>query len=302
MKNILVTGANGFIGSALCRRLVSEGAVIHGVSRKKQSKDLNIEWWRGDLTKYNFVESLFRSIKPDVVFHLASYVTGARDLNIVLPSYHAIATTTVNILHAATLFTSGNVIIAGSMEEPTVDEDGRLTPSSPYAAAKATCALYAKMYYALYRSPIFNPNIYMVYGPDQKDENKLIPYVINCLLKGEKPKLTSGIRGVDWIYIDDVVEGLIRIAYLNRYFGEKIDLGSGMLVPIKDIVTNIASIMECENLIEFGRLEDRKLETMNSADVKNTNRILGWKPTVDVKEGLLKTIEWYKKKSNDAVV
>jgi UDP-glucose 4-epimerase len=134
-KKILLTGASGFIGSALSRRLVSEHSIVHGVSRNQQSANGGIKWWVGDLTDYEFVEMLFRSVQPDIVFHLASYVSGSRDINIVLSAYHAIATTTVNMLHAATVHGTGKMILAGSMEEPKLENrmsspDRRTPPQS----------------------------------------------------------------------------------------------------------------------------------------------------------------------------
>jgi UDP-glucose 4-epimerase len=297
-KTILVTGTSGFIGSALSAELYSRGAIVHGVSREKKCADQKINWWHGDLIDYTFVDKLFQSVNPDIVFHLASFVTGSRDINIVLPSYHSIATTTINILHATTLHKCKKVILAGSMEEPMCKSDITLTPGSPYGAAKFACTIYARMYHALYDTPIVIPRIFMVYGPNQKDRNKLIPYVIRSLLRGEKPKLSSGVRLVDWIYIDDVVQGLIKIAEGYNGYSEHIDIGSGKLVSIRDVVTNIASLMSCEDLIEFGELEDRPLETMNVADISNLQNKLSWKPDIEITEGLKKTIEWYSRQEN----
>jgi UDP-glucose 4-epimerase len=294
-KKILLTGASGFIGSALGRRLVSEHSIVHGVSRNQQSANGGIKWWVGDLTDYEFVEMLFRSVQPDIVFHLASYVSGSRDINIVLPAYHAIVTTTVNMLHAATLNNCERVILAGSMEEPR-SETSDIIPGSPYAAAKLSCTHYARMYHALYGTPVIIPKIFMAYGPDQKDEKKIIPYVINSLLQGERPKLSSGVRSVDWIYIEDVVDGLIKMTGLDGYYGKHIDLGTGRLVTIKEVVTTIANLMGCTDLIEFGDLGDRPLETMNMADTDRTSKILDWMPNTDLREGLIKTIAWYKER------
>lgn len=294
-KKILLTGASGFIGAALASRLVSEGAILHGVSRHEQPDTGTMKWWIGDLTDYSFVETIFKSVKPDIVFHLASYVSGSRDINIVLSAYHAIATTTVNMLHAATVHGTGKMILAGSMEEPKL-ENSDVVPGSPYAAAKLTCTHYARMYHALYGTPVVIPRIFMVYGPDQKDEKKLIPYVINTLLQGEKPKLSSGARSVDWIYIDDVVDGLIKMTQLDEHYARHIDLGSGRLVTIKDVVITIAELMERRDMIEFGDLGDRPLETMNVADTGYTATLLNWTPDTNLSEGLKKTIAWYRER------
>jgi UDP-glucose 4-epimerase len=152
------------------------------------------------------------------------------------------------------------------------------------------------MYHALYGTPVVIPRIFMVYGPDQKDEKKLIPYVINSLLQGEKPKLSSGARSVDWIYIDDVVDGLIKMTQLDEHYARHIDLGSGRLVTIKDVVMTIAELMERRDMIEFGDLGDRPLETMNVADVISTCSLFGWKPNTNLSDGLKNTIQWFREK------
>jgi len=297
-KQILITGASGFIGAALCKRLVSKDVILHGVSRYRQPETGDIKWWIGDLTDYHFVETIFNSVKPDIVFHLASYVSGSRDINIVLSAYHAIATTTVNILHAATVHDAGKIILAGSMEEPKL-ENSDIVPGSPYAAAKITGTHYAKMYHALYGTPVVIPRIFMVYGPNQRDEKKLIPYVINSLLQDKKLKLSSGVRSVDWIFVEDVVNGLIKMAQLDGHYGKPIDLGSGELVTIKEVVLTIAKLMEYNDLIEFGDLGDRPLETINVANTDQTYNLLNWTPDTSLLEGLRITINWYKERYNN---
>ena len=80
-RKILVTGASGFIGSHLCRRLCDSGAQVHGISRSGDSNDKNCShWWQGDLGESEIVRNVLTTIRPDVIFHLASHVVGARDL------------------------------------------------------------------------------------------------------------------------------------------------------------------------------------------------------------------------------
>ena len=91
------------------------------------------------------------------------------------------------------------------------------------------------MFQSLYGVSVVVPRVFIVYGPGQDDPKKLIPYVVSSLLRGESPKLSSGTRPVDWVYVDDVAEGLIAAA-LARDVTERVDLGSGTLVTVREIV------------------------------------------------------------------
>jgi len=117
--------------------------------------------------------------------------------------------TAFNLLIAGAENSAGRMVLAGSFEEP---DEVDTAPCSPYAAAKWAASGYARMFHALYQVPVVVAKIFMVYGPGQLDYTKLIPYVTLSLLRGEAPMLSSGARLVDWIYVDDVVDGLIGCA------------------------------------------------------------------------------------------
>ena len=97
----MVTGASGFIGSHLCRRLYDSGAEVHAISRAERPNDSSFHWWQGDLSETVRVRSLMAAIKPDLIFHLASHVVGARDSELVLPTFRSNLMSTVNLLAAA---------------------------------------------------------------------------------------------------------------------------------------------------------------------------------------------------------
>lgn len=125
----LVTGASGFIGSHLCRHLLSAGAEVHGVCRTAPTDDAgDIRWWRLDMSDAAAVRRLVVDLKPDTVFHLAGFVSGDRSLAAVLPSLQANHVATVNLLTAVTETGCRRIILAGSLEEPEPD-DGLVTPS-----------------------------------------------------------------------------------------------------------------------------------------------------------------------------
>jgi len=294
-KKILVTGATGFIGSHLCRRLLEYDTKVHGISRNPPPQDReDIHWWRGDLVDFEFMKKVMVEAKPDIIFHLGSYVAGSRSLELVLPTFHSNLTSTVNLLTAATQVGCHRIILAGSMEEPENGSDCAV-PCSPYAAAKWASNGYARMFHTLYQTPVDIARIFMVYGPGQNDLKKLIPYVILSLLRGESPNLTSGHRQIDWIYVDDVVHGLIAMACASNLQGDIIDLGSGELITIQDVVKKLVEIIDSEIAPRFGSLPERPLEQIRIARVSESAAKIHWNPQISLDEGLERTVSWYRK-------
>lgn len=293
-KKVLVTGASGFIGSHLCDRLNDLGAEVHGVSRKTKPGDSNkLRWWQGDLSDIKVVRKILNAVKPEIVFHLASHVVGARNLEIVLTTFRSNLASTVNLLTLATEIRCNRIVLVGSQEEPEPGDTVAI-PSSPYAAAKWSGSAYARMFHALYKTPVTLVRLFMVYGPGQQDIKKLIPYVTLSLLKGEAPELTSGKRLVDWIYVKDVVNGLIKIAQAKNVEGCTLDIGSGSLVSIRDVVQKLVRITNPDIKPLFGRVPDRPMEQVRVANIKDTYNTIGWKPITAIEKGLSFTVNWYR--------
>jgi UDP-glucose 4-epimerase len=301
-QKILVTGASGFIGSHLCRRLYRDGAEVHAISRIQHASDNHgLYWWQVELAETEAIRQLVRTIKPDVVFHLASHVVGARDLDLVMPTFRSNLLSTVNLFIAVSEIGCRRIVLTGSLEEPELESVPAI-PSSPYAAAKWAASAYARMFYALYQLPVVILRVFMVYGPAQRDVRKLIPYVILSLLRGEAPQLTSGERQVDWIYVEDVVEGLLAAARTPNVEGQTIDIGSGELVPIRTIVEHLVRLINPQMQPLFGALPGRPLEQIRVANTANTAALMGWKPATSLEEGLKRTVHWYEERLRENVL
>lgn len=295
---VLVTGGSGFIGQHLCRRLHQTGAEVHTTSRRPAPEDRAASladdcWHQLDLADRDAVDRLMDKIEPQVVYHLASHVVGARDRELVKSTFDANLASTVHLLDAATRLGCHRFVQVGSLEEPDLDEP-LAAPSSPYAAAKAAASSYGRMFHSLYGTPVVLARLFMVYGPAQWALKKLVPYVILSLLRGETPRLSSGQRPVDWIYVDDVVEGLLRLARVDGLAGQRVDLGRGQLHTIQQVVEVLYRLLGQAEGPGFGGLADRPLEQVRRAQVDTTQQQLGWSPQIDLEEGLARTIEWYR--------
>lgn len=293
-RRVLVTGARGFIGSHLCERLVLEGAQVHAVSRAAIDEGGDgICWWRCDLLDLGSVNELLHQVNPDFVFHLSGHVSAAPSIESVLPTFHGLLASTVNLLTIlASEFRCSRIILTGSLTEPlqgSVD----IPPSSPYAAAKWAGLAYGRMFHLLYDAPIVLTRPYMVYGPRQH-QTKILPYAISSLARGIPPSLASGTWSADWIYISDLIEGMIRAATGGDIEGCTIDFGSGELTSIRDVIGRIVKLMGSPLEPIYGALPDRGNEVVRAADLKSTHARLGWRPTVSLDQGLAFTVHWFR--------
>ena len=295
---VLVTGASGFIGSHLCARLAKLGAEVHGVYRTSSSNCSLFRWWQVSLDDEMATRNLVETVNPAVIFHLASFVSGSRAIEHVMPALRSNLMSTVNLLESATATGCQRIVLTGSLEETEGDATVAV-PASPYAAAKSAASAYARMFNALYKTPVVTARLFMVYGPGQNDYKKLIPYVTRSLLRDDVPRLMSGTREIDWIYVDDVIDAYLALAEAPGIEGCTIDVGSGKLTSVRDVVTKIVDILSPEVQPDFGSINDRPMERVRVADVQSALEITGWKPRTTLSEGLAKTVDWYRKYASD---
>ncbi|MDX6504307.1 MAG: hypothetical protein QOE29_1432 [Gaiellaceae bacterium] len=292
-RRVLLTGASGFIGSHVLRRLEDAGAEVHAVSRRPGPGGAGVRWWQVDLADWEETRALVEATRPEVILHLAGHPEGARALELVLPTFRSNLQSTVNLLSAAAETGAGRVVLTGSLEEP---EAGAVeaVPSSPYAVSKWAAGAYGRLFEALFALPVVCLRVFMVYGPGTQDVRKVVPYSALALLRGEAPRLSSGRREVDWIYVEDVADAFLAAAVADGLSGATLDVGSGVLTSIRDVVTALQGLAGTGVEPAFGALPDRPLEQVRRADVPRTTECLGWRPAVELDEGLRRTVDWFR--------
>lgn len=287
-KRALVTGARGFIGSALVRKLTAAGAQVHAVSRLPVSGQSPVTWHRTDLLDASATRTLLSDVQPQLIFHAAGHPVARRERAEILTSFQGNLVTTVHLLAAADASGPHRLVLAGSLEEP---RDGQ-PPSSPYALSKAAAAAYGDLFFRLYGSPVVHCRIFMAYGPGQPDLKKLIPYTVLSLLRGQRPSLGPGDRLVDWIYVDDVADGLLLAATRPGLEGQSIDLGTGQLTSIRGVAEALVDLTGSAARPEYGAVDPRAHEMVRAAAIEETRRQLAWEPGVSLREGLSRTVAW----------
>lgn len=290
MHRAIVTGASGFIGRAVCRELLARDWQVTALcGRLPADLPPGVAALHCDLHDRPALHRTLARLQPDCIHHLAGYTSATRELDAVPASFDANLVSSVNLLHAVTATGCRRLVLAGSLEEGAPGE----TPSSPYAASKMAVSLYAAMFHRLYGTPVSIGRIFMTYGPGQRDAHKLVPHTILSLLRGDDPEFSSGRRRIDWIYIDDLARGLADLGETADLAGETIDLGSGHLTSVRELVVELVRLTGSAATPLFDRLPDRSDEQEPCADVERTARLLRWRARTSLADGLAQTVRHY---------
>jgi UDP-glucose 4-epimerase len=291
---VLVTGATGLIGTHVLRVLPQEADVV-AVSRAPREGGGGPARWRTcDLTRPGAAADLVASLQPDIVIHLAGAVRGDRSLEAVGPTLHANLVATVELLEAATRASCHRIVLSGSqLEEPAAGGHDAVPPS-PYGASRWASSAYGRMFHAVFGTPAVILRPQYVYGPGQRT-TFLIPHVITALLDGRSPQLSTGERLLDCVYAEDVARAYVAAAEAPGVEGSTIDIGSGTLTSVRRIVELIVEYVgPGTGRPVFGALPQRPLEQLVETDVDETARVLGWRATTGLEDGLRRTVEWYR--------
>lgn len=301
-KKVLVTGANGFIGYHLTKRLITEGARVNAFmhTREKRIKQLedNCSIFSVSLTDKDRVDGLIKEIRPEIIFHLAAAVNVNRDAELIGDMMNVNFQGTVNILDALTNVGYDCFINTGTCEEygdnpVPFKEDQCPRPVSPYSVSKASCTLYCSMLSKTRNYPIVTLRPFLTYGPFQISR-MLIPDTIMKVLKKEEFKMTKGEQTREFNFIDDIIDGYLKAAITPEARGEIFNIGNGREYTIKEVVMRILDILGNPIIPSIGALPYREGETWHFyCDNSKAKKILNWTPKVDLMEGLKITIDWF---------
>jgi UDP-glucose 4-epimerase len=296
-SRVLVTGASGLIGGQILS-LVENEADIVAVSRVPHVNARGVRWIVGDLTARGAVAEIVGSVRPEIILHLAGAVRGDRSLAAIAPTLSANLVATVELLQTASEMGSQRIVLSGSLLEEPATGGPEAVPPSPYGASRWAASSYARMFHALFDSPVVILRPSFAYGPGQ-ETTKLIPYVITTLLAGGSPKLASGKRRLDCVYAEDVARAYLAAASAPNIEGRTIDLGHGKPTRVRDIVRMIVeAVGPTSGRPLFGAVSDRPLEQEVEVDIERTARLLGWRASTHLKEGLARTVDWYRRRSS----
>ncbi len=328
MQTIIVTGAAGFIGSAVCRylrrnglaRVIGIDAMTYAASREALGNLANDPLFtliEANITDAATMAQVFVSTLPDGIIHLAAETHGDRSIdnpsefltaNVVgtfvlletvrscFPALPQEKKESFRFVHVST-----DEIYGSANQSGAFDEESACSPSSPYAATKACSDHLANAWHKTYGLPVLITNCTNNYGPLQFPE-KLIPLVITKAMHGESiPVYGDGLHVRDWLYVDDHADALYQVFTRGRV-GERYNIGGDNEKTNLELVTRICEIMDTlqpqslyrphKNLITH--VTDRpghdRRYALNDAKIRQE---LGWKPEIPFDDGLFETVRWY---------
>ncbi len=299
---VLVTGAEGFIGSHLVRRLAAEGARISGLVRPgadlSRLNDLEglIDLHSLDIREGEALARLADSLRPRLVFHLAAVTDPSRSPAGLDRCLAVNFSGTLNLLRALEGLDCERLVAVDTAEiygrnPAPFREEMPPDPVSPYSLSKAAATLLCRTWAAAYGFPVTILRLFLVYGPGQGEE-RFLPQLIEAGLSGRPLKMTPGEQTREYTYIDDAVEGLLRAARRGPP-GEVINLGTGEEISLRELVKTAGRLMGREVSIDPDRLPYRENEIRRFVGVhEKAADLLGWRPEVFLEAGLARAIEW----------
>jgi NAD dependent epimerase/dehydratase len=309
-RKVMLTGAGGFIGSHLVETLVSEGALVRAFVRYNSRGSLGllhqihesirsqVEIIYGDLRDLMAVEDAVRGVSH--VFHLGALIAIPYSYLHPVEVVETNVLGTLNILQAArslgverVVHTSSSEVYGTALHVP-IEEAHPLQGQSPYSASKIGADKLAESFYCAYGLPVVTLRPFNTYGPRQSTR-AIIPSIITQALTSDIVRIGNLDARRDLTYVTDTVEGFLRIAQVEAIEGETFNLGTGQEVSIAELAQEIFSLMgkSPKLAVEPARLRPEKSEVQRLlSDNHRARQSLGWTPSVPLKEGLLKTINW----------
>lgn len=303
MDNLaVVAGAGGFIGRHLCRHLHELGLDVLALDRVTVTLPA-IRSARLDLVNREAVLDALAGCHPRWVFNL----TGQIDHTIAWPDQRALMDqhwqSMLNLVEALDTRRPQAFINIGSSDEygvqpPPQREEQREMPIAPYSAAKVAATQYLQMWQRRVGFPAIIARFFLVYGPGQ-DTRRLIPWACTTLLRGETMPASPGLQERDFLYVDDAVAALIRLAETPAAQGDVFNVASGIPVTVRRVLETVQQAVG-RGAIDFGANPMRAGEAMSLyADVSKIRGVSGWSPRIGLEEGIARTADWYREQMAD---
>ena len=315
MKKILVTGADGFIGSHLTETLSSKGYKVKALSQYNSFNNWgwldqvncknDIEILSGDIRDPNYCKTITRDV--EIIFHLAALI--AIPYSYVAPDSYIETNIkgTLNICQAAKengisrLIHTSTSEVYGTAQYVPIDEKHPLQAQSPYSATKIAADAMAMSFFNSFDLPVTIARPFNTYGPRQS-ARAIIPTIITQIATGKKEiKLGDVSPTRDFNYVEDCCRAFIMLAENDKTIGETINIGSNKEISISDTFKLIKELMSSDvNFVnDQQRNRPKKSEVYRLwCDNKKINKLVGYKPQTNIQDGLKKTIEWITRPEN----
>lgn len=309
-KSVFITGASGFVGSHLVRKLLQKKANVITLSKRLTNIEKSTSQESGSVEDFRKLKKIIRKNKIDIIFHLAAQpIVEVGRIN-PIQTFEINVRGTWNVLEAARQENVQKVIIASTAhvygDNPRVPlkEEYFPQPSRPYETSKACADLLAQSFADTYNLPVEIPRFVNIYGPGDFNFERLIPKVIKSILKYGYLHVwdVGSIR--DFLYIDDAISAYLILAEKQIPNIKRVrvfNFGTGKPISIHDLIEKIIKLTGGRTIsIKTEEApEERSNEIKNQyLSITKAKRELGWYPKISLEEGLKRTIKWYKENSS----
>jgi CDP-glucose 4,6-dehydratase len=314
MKRALVTGGHGFVASHLARALLERGDAVTVLDLAPpplsgltlQGVAPEVELVEADLRDAQRVGATIDAGEFDVVFHLAAQTLVGPAMSDPAATFEANVRGTWTLLEACRHADVPAVVVAssdkayGPSEQLPYREDMQLRPASPYEASKAAADAIALSYRPAYGLPVAVTRFANIYGGGDLNFSRLIPEAIVAILDGRRPQIRSdGSPERDFLYVDDAVSAYLAIEHAvgagGPAAGEAFNAGGEHPYPVAEVLETIAAVsgsgLEPEYHGTGNPAGEIDRQYVDSAKLRG---LTGWSPEVDLAEGILRTLEWYR--------
>ena len=296
-NKILITGGTGFIGYHLSKKCIKLGWSVTSLSSNSPKPNKIIQGVKYIIVDITDKKKLFKIKKDfDYIVNLAGYVDHSNKKKTLESHY-------IGCKNLASLFLNkkikkfvqvGSSIEYGKSRSPQIEnKKNSQSTFSIYGKAKLLSTKYLMAIYKKEKFPTTVIRLYLVYGPKQ-DINRVIPITIKNALLDKKFNCSSGLQFRDFIYIDDVINAILKTLKNRKTNGEIINIGSNKPVRIKDLIIRICYLVGSGKPI-FGKIKLRKDEIKSLyPNINKAYKILKWRPKISLNTGLKRTIKYYK--------
>lgn len=303
---ILVTGGAGFVGSNLVRRLVKSNNKVHlllkatsNTWRLEDIKNRMITHYQ-DLENINSLRKLVHNINPHIIYHLAAHGAYSTQTD-TLKMIHTNIIGTANLINSLENINYKCFINTGSsseygFKEKPMKESDQANPNSVYAVTKLATSHLCQVLAKSHNKPIITFRLFSVYGP-YEEPSRLIPTLVKNTITNRPIALTKNKAMRDFIYIDDVINVYIKAIQMisKKLYGETFNIGTGKQHSNEDITRTVFEILNKKVPIETGNYKNRSWDSEYwVADIEKTTKLLHWHSIYGLKEGLKKTVDWFK--------
>jgi nucleoside-diphosphate-sugar epimerase len=308
MKRCLVTGGAGFIGSNLCRRLVKEGYAVRVLDNFLTGKRSNladlagkIELIEADMGDPKVARAAMEGV--DVVFHLGAVPSVPRSVADPLCTHVNCVDATFTLLLAARDAGVGRFVYAASSsaygDSPTLPkvETQPVNPKSPYAVSKLVGEYYAKVFFEVYGLQTISLRYFNVFGPYQDPASQYaaaIPAFVTSILRDQSPVVYGdGEQSRDFTFIENVIEANLCAARAAQTAGQTVNIACGERITVNEIIRLINQLVGKSVAPRY--VPSRAGDVKHSlADIQLAQKLIGFRPVMDFRQGLEIAIDWYK--------